>query len=139
MLGTAPVMATIPAENTRRAKAVYTDVVGLKVAAEPDADSLILAAGDGTQILVHVRGRFITEHTAFTFPVPDIDAAVDAFSEKGVTFEQYDMESLKTDERQPFHHHLKSQLASTVARCLHNWSAAAFQSEKSVWAPSCPP
>jgi predicted enzyme related to lactoylglutathione lyase len=99
MLGTGPVMATIPAEDMARAKTFYTDIVGLTVAAEPDAGSAILEAGNGTQIFVYARGRSTAEHTALTFPVADLDAAVDALVAKGVTFEQYDMDPLKTDAK----------------------------------------
>ena len=97
MLGNAKVLATLPAEDIQRAVKFYTEVLGLQVS-QSDNDSALLEAGDGSQIFMYQRARTVAEHTAATFEVPNIEAAVKGLIDKGVTFEQYDFGEIKTNE-----------------------------------------
>jgi catechol 2,3-dioxygenase-like lactoylglutathione lyase family enzyme len=72
------------------AKAFYEDVLGVEVT--EDHGMLFLQLGGGHQVLVYPKGPG-HEPAAFTvlnFPVPDIDAAVDELTAKGVVFLQYE-------------------------------------------------
>jgi predicted enzyme related to lactoylglutathione lyase len=97
MLGNAKVLATLPAEDIQRAVKFYTEVLGLQVS-QSDDGSALLEAGDGSQIFMYQRARTVAEHTAATFEVADIEAAVKGLTDKGVTFEQYDFGEIKTNE-----------------------------------------
>ena len=56
--------------------------------------------GDGTMLLIYPReAPSVADHTLASFKVDDIESVVDGLSAKGVTFEQYDMGEIKTDER----------------------------------------
>jgi catechol 2,3-dioxygenase-like lactoylglutathione lyase family enzyme len=78
------------------ARAFYEGVLGLPVS--EDHGMLVLHVGSGAGVLVYPKG---TAHepasfTVLNFPVPDVDAAVDELSAKGVTFLRYEG---VTDER----------------------------------------
>ncbi|MBF4588807.1 MULTISPECIES: VOC family protein [unclassified Curtobacterium] len=72
------------------ARAFYEDVLGLEVT--EDHGMLALQLGGGRWVLAYPKGP-AHEPAAFTvlnFPVPDVDAAVDELTAKGVTFLQYE-------------------------------------------------
>jgi predicted enzyme related to lactoylglutathione lyase len=96
MLANAVVQATIPAEDVQRAVKFYTEVLGLKQSEGSD-DFAVFDAGKGTQILMYKKARSKAEHTAITFTVDDLDATMQGLKAKGVTFNQYDMEEVKTN------------------------------------------
>lgn len=78
------------------AKEFYQDVLGVEVS--EDHGMLFLQLGDGHGVLVYPKGP-AHEPAAFTvlnFPVPDVDAAVDELTAKGITFLQYER---MTDEK----------------------------------------
>ena len=98
MLSTAPVGPTLPVVDMARAKAFYVGTLGLKVVSESPAGTT-LAAGGGTQILLYPRAEATkAEHTAAGFNVDDVAAEVRELRAKGVTFEEYDMPGLKTED-----------------------------------------
>ena len=98
MLNNAFVMATLPAEDIKRAVKFYTEKLGLKQLDSPEEGSAIFEAGDGSQIYMYQRARTKAEHTAATFGVDDLEATVKSLSARGVKFEQYDMGPIKTNE-----------------------------------------
>ena len=99
MLGQAHAMATIPAEDLARAIGFYRDSLGLKLAESPNEGVAIFEAGASTKVLVYQRERTKAEHTAVTFAVKDVEAAVEDLIKRGVTFEQYDFGDIRTDAR----------------------------------------
>lgn len=100
MLKDAYAQATVPAEDLDRAIKFYTGVLGLKKKDVEESMVAVFEAGGGSSILMYQRpGRTKAEHTAITFTVDDLDQVVDGIIAKGVTFEQYDMEGIKTDGR----------------------------------------
>jgi predicted enzyme related to lactoylglutathione lyase len=100
MLASSPVAVTLPAVDIDRAKKFYTEVLGLKIIDLEEYEGVALfEAGKGTQIMFYEREGTKAEHTAATFAVEDIEAVVDGLTEKGVVFEQYDMDEIKTDAR----------------------------------------
>lgn len=98
MLGTAAVMATMPAVDLKRAVKFYSEVLGLKVD-QLDEGAATFEAGNGTKIFMYQREGTKAEHTAATFHVDDLEATVASLITRGVVFEQYDFGELKTDER----------------------------------------
>jgi predicted enzyme related to lactoylglutathione lyase len=96
----APVCAVITATDLDGAKAFYSDKLGLTITAseEDPTGSFYAGAGEGTKIFVYNSGDPKATNTAASFKVEDVRATVKELKEKGVEFESYDMESLKTDE-----------------------------------------
>ncbi|MFJ6171874.1 VOC family protein [Curtobacterium sp. NPDC092190] len=78
------------------ARAFYEGVLGLPVS--EDHGMLVLHVGSGAGVLVYPKGpaHEPASFTVLNFPVPDVDAAVDELSVKGVTFLRYEG---VTDER----------------------------------------
>src|SRR5437667_9554091 len=97
MLGSAPVVANVPAVDLQRARAFYADKLGLKESAM-GPDGVYFEAGQGTKIFMYERSEATkAEHTAASFKVDDVLATVNALKGKGVKFESYDVGEIKTD------------------------------------------
>ncbi|MEV7353844.1 MULTISPECIES: VOC family protein [unclassified Kitasatospora] len=95
MLGDAPLQAVIPAADLARARSFYTDTLGLKLAEETD-EELVCDCG-GTQFTIyHTPSGGQAAHTLASFKVADLDGAMSALRERGITFEEYDFPGLKT-------------------------------------------
>jgi catechol 2,3-dioxygenase-like lactoylglutathione lyase family enzyme len=76
-------------DDVEKAKAFYTNVLGIEVGEE--AGALTLAIGGGKHVYVYPKESHVpAEYTCLNFPVDDIDGAVDELSAKGVVFEHYD-------------------------------------------------
>jgi predicted enzyme related to lactoylglutathione lyase len=97
MLTKAIAAATIPAEDLERARKFYTEVLGLKLAKD-QLFGFTLEAGNGSQVFIYQRERTKAEHTAITFYVPDLVKTVTELTAKGVKFEQYKFDPIKTNE-----------------------------------------
>jgi predicted enzyme related to lactoylglutathione lyase len=99
MLGSAPVISTMPAVDLSRAKAFYTQKLGLKPADVPDSEgALLFEAGDGTRIFLYEREGTKADHTAATFLVENIETVLNGLMDRGVVFEQFDFGEIKTDK-----------------------------------------
>jgi catechol 2,3-dioxygenase-like lactoylglutathione lyase family enzyme len=97
MLGQARVGATIPVSDRERAKDFYTGTLGLTVQEETGSD-VMFAAGDGTGLGAYETPHAGTaQHALAAFLVDDLDATMAALRERGVTFEEYDLPGLKTE------------------------------------------
>jgi predicted enzyme related to lactoylglutathione lyase len=89
--------ATMPAEDLNRAKAFYTEKVGLAPAGEGPG-GVFFQAGGGTRLSLYPtpntqRGG----HTQVVFTVDDLDAEVADLKSRGVVFEEFDFPGLKTE------------------------------------------
>jgi catechol 2,3-dioxygenase-like lactoylglutathione lyase family enzyme len=71
------------------AKEFYGGTLGLEVREEPYGLGLDLAGG-GTVFIYPKDDHEPATFTVLNFPVPDIQAAVDALMSQGVAFERYD-------------------------------------------------
>jgi catechol 2,3-dioxygenase-like lactoylglutathione lyase family enzyme len=81
-------------DDIAKAKAFYSDVLGMGVTEEYGA--LNLSIGGGRHVYVYPKEDHVpATYTCLNFPVDDIDAAVDELAAKGVVFEQYDMTDAK--------------------------------------------
>jgi predicted enzyme related to lactoylglutathione lyase len=92
-LGEAPVAATLPAVDIKRAKKFYRDVLGLKVVME-DPGGIMFGAGEGTMLYVYQRGPTKADQTVASFKVENIEAHVKELRAKGVKFEEYDIPAM---------------------------------------------
>ena len=96
MIGTQPAFSGFSANDIEAARAFYADVLGIPAIEEMGALNLELAGGQRVFIYpkeTHEPATF----TVLNFEVPDIDAAVDELTSRGVTFERY--EGMDQDER----------------------------------------
>jgi catechol 2,3-dioxygenase-like lactoylglutathione lyase family enzyme len=85
-------------DDLAAAREFYGTTLGLDV--EEADDLLDITLAGGSHVLAYPKPNH--EPATFTilnFPVPDVDAAVDALTSRGVAFEHYDYPDLKTDER----------------------------------------
>ena len=93
-----PVTAILPVIDMGRARRFYERQLGLEAgAAKPDG-KFVYRCG-GTEIALFPRpGGTKAEHTALSFRVGDIRAAIRELEERGVKFADYDLPGLKTVE-----------------------------------------
>ena len=70
-------------------RAFYAETLGLEVTEEHGILTLHLAGG-GTAIVYPKPEHTPAEFTVLNFPVDDVEAAVDALTERGVEFERYE-------------------------------------------------
>lgn len=101
MLRDAPVMAILPAADIERARKFYLETLNLRRVDLPvPGNDFGVECGEGTVLYVYEREAGTkADHTVAGWLVEDVDEAVEELRERGVTFEQYDMPGLKTDER----------------------------------------
>jgi catechol 2,3-dioxygenase-like lactoylglutathione lyase family enzyme len=98
MLGNSPAAATIAVSDLDRARKFYEETLGLQAKME-DPGGIMYGSGDSMVLVYPSQFAGTSQATVATWLVSDLDAVVDDLTSKGVTFEQYDMEGLKTDER----------------------------------------
>ncbi len=94
-------MAILPGVDIERAKALYTEKLGLRpVDGSTVGDDAAFEGSDGTLLYLYEREAGTeAEHTAAGWMVSDIETVVDQLRDRGVELEQYNLLSLKTDER----------------------------------------
>ena len=90
----------VSVDDAERAKEFYGETLGLDVSDGQMPGLLTLHIAGGRDTLIYAK----PDHTpaSFTirnFPVDDIEAAVDALSERGVRFERYAGTGTETDEK----------------------------------------
>jgi predicted enzyme related to lactoylglutathione lyase len=92
---TSGITAVLPAQDLGRAKAFYSERVGLEA-----TDGVVgLTVGDGVnELFVYpARGRSTGEFTQAVIQVTDVPAVVSAMRDRGVVFEEYDTPELHTE------------------------------------------
>ena len=97
MLENAPMTTILPVIDMQRARGFYEKKLGLKpVGLKPDG-KFVYATGSGAVLALFPKdGGTKADHTAVSFQVRDIAAAIKALKAAGVTFEDYDFPGLKT-------------------------------------------
>lgn len=98
MLEKAEIEAKIPVRDVEVARKFYGDLLGFPVIHESPS-GVVYSHGRGQFATYPTEAAGKAEHTLVAFMVEDIEAAVDELTAKGVAFEQYDMEGLKTDAK----------------------------------------
>jgi len=99
MLKDSPAYSGFSVNDIAKAKAFYSDTLGLDVTEEHGM--LFLHTVTGANILIYPKENHEpASFTVLNFPVDDIDTAVDELAAKGITFESYDFgDGMKTDEK----------------------------------------
>ena len=91
----------VPVSDLDRAASFYGETLGLEELAryeDPQPNPMIRYAIGGSSLLVYESvGAGQSRHTLLGFVVDDIDAAVEELRGRGVTFEEYDMGDIKTE------------------------------------------
>lgn len=89
--------SSFSSNDLQKAKEFYGGTLGIDLTDQKEGLGLHLA--DGGEVFIYPKPNHTpATFTVLNFPVDDIDAAVDALSELGVTFEQYEG-AIKTDEK----------------------------------------
>lgn len=97
-LSNAPCHATIACSDIDNVRDFYTDTLGLTVVQDNGEQGVLFDCGGGTRLYVYPRPGFTPpENTVCSFTVPDIGAVVNALRDNGVTFEEYDLPDIKTE------------------------------------------
>jgi predicted enzyme related to lactoylglutathione lyase len=96
MLANATVTTMLPVIDIARARAFYEQRLGLMPGElKPDGKFVYQVAGSALA-LFPTPGGTKADHTAISFQVDDIDAAIASLKRAGVVFEDYDFPDLKT-------------------------------------------
>jgi catechol 2,3-dioxygenase-like lactoylglutathione lyase family enzyme len=85
-------------DDVDKAKEFYGHTLGLDVS--ENNGMLELQVADATKVLVYPKDNHLpATFTILNFPVDDVEQAVDELTKRGVQFEIYDEDDLKTDEK----------------------------------------
>ena len=97
MLTNALVTTILPVMNLKRARDFYENKLGLKPAGfKPDGKFVYKCGGGAVIALFPKEAGTKADHTAVSFQVKDIGAAIKELKTNGVVFEDYDLPGLKT-------------------------------------------
>ncbi|HET9173142.1 MAG TPA: VOC family protein [Actinospica sp.] len=89
MLGKTKAFSGFSVSDTQAAKQFYSETLGIDVSESHGILTLHLAGG--TDVIAYPKGEQHTpaSFTILNFQVEDIDAAVDALTERGIVFQRY--------------------------------------------------
>ncbi len=96
MLDEAGFICPIPVGDLERARVFYTDTLGLAAVDASEAGILLAVAG-GARILLYESHGGRPSHTVAGWEVPSLEPAIAELKTRGVTFEDYDLPSLRTE------------------------------------------
>lgn len=101
MFKEATVFSSFSVDDVQKAKTFYSQTLGLKVSEVSEMNGLLeLHLAGGARVLIYPKPNHTpATFTVLNFPVDDVEEAVDALVERGVRFEHYDEDNLKTDEK----------------------------------------
>ncbi len=98
MLDKSTVTANIPAADLARARAFYTEKLGLTPSKELEGVMMLYrTAGDSWFSIYQTEFAGLARHTIAQWHVDDVDAAVRDLRDKGVAFEHYEMPGVTWD------------------------------------------
>jgi catechol 2,3-dioxygenase-like lactoylglutathione lyase family enzyme len=95
MLANARVATRLPAQDLERARAFYSEKLGLEPAEERPG-GLRYVLGETEFALFESAGAASGDHTQMAFDVDDLDATVEELRGRGLVFEEFDMPGMKT-------------------------------------------
>jgi catechol 2,3-dioxygenase-like lactoylglutathione lyase family enzyme len=93
MFQDSPAFSGFSVDDIEKAKAFYADTLGLRVTVLDESMGLLqLDLSGGGRVLAYAKGEAHqpATFTILNFPVADVEAAVDALTARGVSFERYD-------------------------------------------------
>lgn len=98
MLSDSKAFSGFSVPDTDAARAFYTDKLGLTVS--EDHGILRIELGGGHHAIAYPKpDHQPASFTILNFPVPDIEAAVDELTARGVVFERYEGTPMETDDK----------------------------------------
>lgn len=97
MLSQAHVSAALPASDLDRAKAFYTEKLGLPEPQAFEGEALLFESGGDRFMVYRSGGQPSGTHTQMGWDVQDVEAEVLDLRGRGVVFEEYDMPGVKTE------------------------------------------
>ncbi|WP_145854847.1 VOC family protein [Pedobacter suwonensis] len=99
MLQNSKAFGSFSVDDIQKAKEFYQDVLGLEVKDNPMGVIEVVVSGSSNILLYPKPNHVPATFTVLNFPVENIDQAVDELIAKGVKFEIYHQESIKTDQK----------------------------------------
>lgn len=103
MLQTSKAFSSFSVDDSKKAREFYDKKLGVRttsVKGMEDYGLFEIHIPGGNSVMVYPKENHQpATFTILNFPVDDIDQAVDELTEKGVDFEHYDDEMIKTDEK----------------------------------------
>jgi len=97
MLSNSRISAVLCSGDLAKSQEFYEQKLGLTLSPETIKNHLLFDCGDGTTLLVYGRpSPNKADHTQVRFWSTDVEADVRDLVARGVTFEDYDFETLKT-------------------------------------------
>ena len=97
MVADRKISAVLCSTDLARSRDFYEQMLGLKLSSQTIKNHLLFDCGDGTTLLVYGRpAPNEADHTQVRFWSGDVEADVRELVARGVTFEDYDFETLKT-------------------------------------------
>ena len=100
MLADARIGANVPVSSVEDAVSFYEGKLGLTLFERGEAEPYARFAGAGeTKLAVYEsKSAGQSKHTLASFVVDDVRSVVDALKTKGISFEEYDMPGIKTED-----------------------------------------
>ena len=98
MLADKTLMVSLPAADLARARNWYRDKLDLKPAREDAEEGLWYETGDSRWLVYQSQFAGTNQATAAAWQVDDMDGTVAELGNRGVVFEEYDIEDLKTED-----------------------------------------
>jgi catechol 2,3-dioxygenase-like lactoylglutathione lyase family enzyme len=89
-------VATLPASDMDRARKYYQEVLGFSVGSAEADGSARVEVGESWIMVYPSEFAGTNQATAVGIGVDDVGAAVSAFRDRGVAFEEYDFGEMKT-------------------------------------------
>jgi catechol 2,3-dioxygenase-like lactoylglutathione lyase family enzyme len=89
------VATRLPAQDLERARAFYSEKLGLEPVEEREG-GLLYRCGSGEFALFESSGEPSGDHTQMGFEVEDIEAAVAELRGRGIVFEEYEIPGMRT-------------------------------------------
>jgi predicted enzyme related to lactoylglutathione lyase len=99
MLGESKAFSGFSVDDMDAAKRFYSETLGLNVSDGEMGITVLHLAGDRDTIIYPKPDHQPATFTILNFPVEDVEAAVDALTERGVQFERYEGTDVQTDEK----------------------------------------
>ncbi len=97
MVANNSISAVLVSTDLETSRGFYEDKVGLKFSPGTIKNHLLFDCGNGTTLLIYGRGAGNkADHTQVRFWSTDIDTDVAELVDRGIEFEEYDMDAFKT-------------------------------------------
>jgi catechol 2,3-dioxygenase-like lactoylglutathione lyase family enzyme len=97
-LARAALTTMLPVRDPERARAYYQDVLGLVPEGLRPDGKFIFRCGNGALLALFPKPEGTkAEHTAVSFQVPEIGAAIRMLTARGVVFHDYDLPGFRTE------------------------------------------